>query len=66
MYVTRFMFGVFCGISSSIIPVYLTSISPLRISGVIGSFNQLLITVGIATAYGLDFFIESDIFTKII
>jgi len=57
MYITRFIFGVFCGVSSSIIPVYLTSIAPLKISGIIGSFNQLLITIGIATAYGLDFFI---------
>jgi MFS family permease len=57
MYCTRFIFGLFCGISSSIIPVYLTSIAPLKISGIIGSFNQLLITIGIATAYGLDFLI---------
>lgn len=41
--------------ASGIIPVYLISISPPEISGIVGSFNQLLITLGIATAYGLGY-----------
>lgn len=64
MYVTRFTFGFFCGVSSGIIPPYLTSISPLNMTGFIGSFNQLLITVGISVAYALNFFLESDIMEK--
>ena len=64
MYFTRFIFGFFCGVSSSVIPPYLTSISPLNMTGFIGSFNQLLITIGISVAYALNFFLESDFMPK--
>lgn len=64
MYFTRLVFGFFCGVSSSIIPPYLTSISPLNMTGFIGSFNQLFITIGISIAYALNFFIESDVMPK--
>jgi MFS family permease len=64
MYFTRFVFGFFCGVSSSIIPPYLTSISPLNMTGFIGSFNQLFITIGISVAYALNFFLESDLMSK--
>lgn len=64
MYITRFIFGLFCGISSAIIPPYLTSISPRDMTGFIGSFNQLLITIGISVAYAMNFFLESDILQK--
>jgi MFS family permease len=64
MYISRFIFGFFCGVSSSVIPPYLTSISPLSMTGFIGSFNQLLITIGISVAYALNFFLESDIMNK--
>jgi len=64
LYVTRFLFGVFCGVSSAIIPPYLTSMSPLSMTGIIGSFNQLLITIGISVAYAMDFFLESDTLDK--
>ena len=57
LYVTRFIFGLFCGISSAIIPPYLTSISPLSMTGIIGCFNQLLIIMGISAAYAMNFFL---------
>ena len=53
IYIGRFIVGIYCGIATGIIPTYLISISPPEISGIIGSFNQLLITIGIAVAYGL-------------
>lgn len=53
LYVGRFLLGVYVGISSGIIPVYLISLSPPEVSGIVGSLNQLLITIGIAVAYGL-------------
>ncbi len=53
LYVGRFILGVYVGIASGIIPTYLISISPPEVSGIIGSLNQLLITIGIAAAYGL-------------
>jgi MFS family permease len=55
LYIGRFLLGIYVGISSGIIPVYLVSISPPEVSGIIGSFNQLLITIGIAAAYGLGY-----------
>ena len=44
---------MYTGINSNLIPVYLISISPPELTGIIGSFNQLFITIGIAVAYGL-------------
>jgi len=55
LYIGRFILGIYVGIASGIIPVYLISISPPEVSGIVGSFNQLLITIGIATAYGLGY-----------
>jgi SP family sugar:H+ symporter-like MFS transporter len=46
LYLTRFIFGLFTGISTAIIPPYLNSISPMNMIGIVGSYNQLLITVG--------------------
>jgi MFS family permease len=51
LYITRFLLGIYLGISSNIIPVYLISISPPEMAGLVGSFNQLLITIGISVAY---------------
>lgn len=53
LYFTRFLTGIYLGISSSILPSYLVSISPPEMSGLIGSFQQLLITIGISVAYRL-------------
>jgi SP family galactose:H+ symporter-like MFS transporter len=39
------------GISTAIIPVYINSIAPPSIVGKLGSFNQLLQTVGVVIAY---------------
>lgn len=60
----RLIMGVACGISTSIIPSYLLSISPQRWKGIIGSFHQLFITIGV----GFSFYIgqrlrELDIFS---
>ena len=51
LYLTRFLLGLYLGVSSGIIPSYLVSISPPEMTGLIGSFNQLLITIGISVAY---------------
>lgn len=55
LYMTRFFLGAYLGISSSILPSYLVSISPPELSGLIGSFQQLLITIGISVAYRLGY-----------
>ena len=54
----RFFIGVFIGISCTIVPMYLKSIAPIQISGKIGSLNQIFITIGIATAYGMGICID--------
>lgn len=51
----RLIVGVVIGISLGIIPIYLLSISPLKMSGIVGSMNQLFITIGIAVGYGMSF-----------
>lgn len=55
LYVTRFLLGIYLGFSGTIIPVYLVSISPPEMTGLLGSFNQLFITVGISVAYRLGY-----------
>lgn len=56
----RFILGLVMGLSTSIIPVYLNSISPKNISGKIGSFNQLNIVGGIMAAYLVGYIIDDD------
>ncbi len=36
------------------------SISPTQISGRIGSFNQIMITIGIAVAYAMGYVIDAE------
>lgn len=63
--ITRLLQGVIIGVSSIIIPTYLISISPTKISGKIGSLNQILITIGIALGYGMGYRInEKDLGNK--
>lgn len=58
LYLTRFGLGLYLGISGTVIPAYLVSISPPEMTGLIGSFNQLLITIGISVAYRLGYSIS--------
>jgi len=58
--VGRIMLGIVIGIMSSILPLYLNSISPVKISGKIGSMNQLLTCLGVITAYLFGYLITED------
>lgn len=49
----RLLIGIACGISSSVVPPYLISISPMEWKGMIGAMHQLFVTIGI----GLSFFL---------
>jgi sugar porter (SP) family MFS transporter len=42
--------GVGIGLSSALVPLYISEIAPTRLRGVLGSVNQLLICVGILAA----------------
>ena len=53
LYGGRFMIGVYLGLTGGILPIYLISITPPEYAGITGTFNQLLITIGIASASGL-------------
>ncbi|CAH9105565.1 unnamed protein product [Cuscuta europaea] len=50
MIVGRLLAGLGIGISSAIVPLYISEISPTEIRGTLGSVNQLFICVGILAA----------------
>lgn len=56
----RFFFGIASGLSASILPVYLNSISPICIRGKIGTINQFMIGLGMIFAYLLNFILIQD------
>jgi MFS family permease len=57
---THLVQGMLIGVSSIVIPTYLMSISPTKISGKIGSLNQILITIGIALGYAMGYRINDE------
>nr|XP_009859000.1 solute carrier family 2, facilitated glucose transporter member 5-like isoform X2 [Ciona intestinalis] len=48
--IARFLLGIFAGLATGIVPLYLGEISPKRIRGGLGVVNQLSITIGILCA----------------
>ncbi|KAJ9173049.1 hypothetical protein P3X46_016225 [Hevea brasiliensis] len=50
MIIGRLLAGIGIGISSAIVPLYISEISPTEIRGALGSVNQLFICVGILLA----------------
>lgn len=56
----RIFLGIVIGVLSSILPLYLNSLSPLTVSGKIGSMNQLLTCCGVITAYLFGYLITED------
>ena len=55
---SRLLLGIVTGIQASILPLYLNSVSPVSMSGKIGSLNQLLTCYGVVGAYLLGFFVD--------
>src|SRR5215204_311778 len=47
----RFVIGLAVGAAALTVPLYLSEVAPTEIRGAISSLNQLMITVGILTAY---------------
>ncbi|KAG6494411.1 hypothetical protein ZIOFF_049436 [Zingiber officinale] len=50
MIIGRLLTGIGIGISSAIVPLYISEISPTEIRGALGSVNQLFICIGILVA----------------
>ncbi|KAL8034469.1 hypothetical protein ABFX02_12G030900 [Erythranthe guttata] len=50
MIIGRLLSGIGIGISSAIVPLYISEISPTEIRGTLGSANQLFICIGILAA----------------
>eukprot|EP00899_Mesostigma_viride_P006409 jgi/Mesvir1/1576/Mv14546-RA.3 len=47
----RFITGIAVGITSALVPVYISEIAPTSMRGMLGSYNQLFVCVGILISY---------------
>ncbi|MDD2788758.1 MAG: MFS transporter [Methanoculleus sp.] len=54
--VGRILIGIAIGVASFVAPLYISEIAPEHIRGALVSLNQLLITVGILIAYGVNYY----------
>nr|XP_006819907.1 PREDICTED: solute carrier family 2, facilitated glucose transporter member 3-like [Saccoglossus kowalevskii] len=43
----RFIIGFYCGISTGLVPMYLSEIAPTNLRGAVGVFHQLFVTIGV-------------------
>lgn len=43
----RLVIGVYCGLNTSLVPMYISEIAPLNLRGGLGTVNQLAVTVGL-------------------
>ncbi len=53
--IARFISGLYCGLFSGVLPLYLSELAPMNLRGLIGGFYQLSIVIGILATniYGL-------------
>ncbi|XP_070612800.1 solute carrier family 2, facilitated glucose transporter member 3-like [Erythrolamprus reginae] len=58
----RFVIGVFCGLCTGLVPMYISEVSPTDLRGAFGTLNQLGIVVGILVAqiFGLDVILGTE------
>lgn len=55
MLVSRVLLGFAVGAASALVPMYLSEIAPAKARGTISGLNQLMITIGIVVAYGVNY-----------
>ncbi|GAB1291251.1 Solute carrier family 2, facilitated glucose transporter member 3 [Apodemus speciosus] len=58
----RLLIGIFCGLCTGFVPMYIGEVSPTALRGAFGTLNQLGIVIGILVAqiFGLDFILGSE------
>nr|XP_044995662.1 solute carrier family 2, facilitated glucose transporter member 3 isoform X1 [Jaculus jaculus] len=58
----RLITGIFCGLCTGFVPMYIGEVSPTALRGAFGTLNQLGIVVGILVAqiFGLEFILGSE------
>jgi MFS transporter, SP family, galactose:H+ symporter len=52
--VCRVIVGLGIGAAASVVPIYISEVAPARVRGLLVTFNQLAITIGIAVSYWVD------------
>lgn len=59
----RLVIGVFCGLCTGFVPMYIGEISPTALRGAFGTLNQLGIVIGILVAqiFGLEIILGSEV-----
>ncbi|VVC41450.1 Hypothetical protein CINCED_3A025007 [Cinara cedri] len=62
LFVGRFIIGINCGLNTSLVPMYISEISPLNLRGGLGTVNQLAVTTGllISQILGIDQILGTD------
>jgi MFS family permease len=60
---SRLLMGIFCGFTTGIVPSYIVSIAPSFASGIIGSYSQMSIVLGMAFAYYMGQFLDNTTFS---
>ncbi|KAJ0971687.1 hypothetical protein J5N97_019646 [Dioscorea zingiberensis] len=58
LYLGRLLEGFGVGVISYVVPVYIAEIAPQNMRGVLGSVNQLSVTIGVLIAYLLGLFVQ--------
>ncbi len=58
--IMRIVIGFAIGITSYVVPMYISEISPARIRGALVTLNQLMITIGILLSYITDYWLSND------
>jgi SP family galactose:H+ symporter-like MFS transporter len=56
----RILIGIAIGITSYVVPMYISEISPTRVRGALVTLNQLMITIGILISYITDYCLSND------
>lgn len=58
--IMRIVIGFAIGITSYVVPMYISEISPTRVRGALVTLNQLMITIGILISYITDYLLSDD------